>query len=174
MSTLPEHNFHPTGANGTASGGMMSKEHYHGWWPSPTSSQMQQTSAPPTITTSGNHSTFNPMFFNPSQSSLSVAAAVASILPSSTQSRKSRRCRCPMCLGGNQPASGNWNSNEMINLGQYETLLNFFPLSCLITVPGEKKKKRQHICHIPGCGKVRVILYYWYKIIKFSWEGLNT
>lgn len=130
-----------------SSNGSVGKEHY-GWWPSPPTpaqSQLQQSSS----AIPGNHASYNSMFFNPSQSSLSMAAAVASMMPASA--RKSRRCRCPNCLSGVQPTQGNIALDNFHLWGKVRKSY----ASTLFTVPGEKKKKRQHICHIIGCGKVR-------------------
>lgn len=116
---LESSNFHsPPTARGNGNGGVVgsgtiTKEHYQ-WWPTGSSqSQIQlQQSPQASMSSSGNHSTFNPsMFFSPSQSSMSVAAAVASMLPSTSQ-RKSRRCRCPNCLAGIQPIQGKGLSND--------------------------------------------------------------
>lgn len=35
---------------------------------------------------------------------------------------------------------------------------NLIFLFLFFAVPGEKKKKRQHICHIIGCGKVKILI----------------
>ncbi|ODN00382.1 Transcription factor Sp9 [Orchesella cincta] len=148
------HHHHQHQAAVAAISSSATKEHFQ-WWhmpptpPHPPVSHLQPSPPPSSAPAPG--SNVNVAFFSTSnptpsvngnminnnnnstpQNSLSMAAAMAmasvGMIPASVvaQQRKSRRCRCPNCLAGIQPVSA----------------------------PGEKKKKRQHICHIIGCGKV--------------------